>query len=117
MERFVRITKENFPNIYEKKIDKYALVNDSQQILGIASINNNSSINKIDINVYEKYRGNGYGKVLFGEALKQYKNKYNNDDLRFEVDDQSLFNSILQKFGGVNVSNNKGNLMYILRVV
>ena len=52
----------------------------------------------------------------YSSLLEEYKSNYRNGDLRFEVSDESSINNILYQFGGINISNNNGNLVYILQI-
>lgn len=110
----IKVEIDNYPNMYEKNIDKYVLVNEKEIILGIAKINEKLDINKLQIDIFDEYSGNGYGKFLFRELLKEYEINYGKKDLRFEINSENRFGCILNKFGGINVSNNNGNLVYIL---
>ncbi len=115
MENFVKATKDNYPNFYIENKNTYLLINSNNEVLAHAVIDPSANCNNIDINVLEKYRGNGYGTSIFKKALNEYKSNYNTTEkLRFEVDSQSRFNSILFKNGGVNIANNDGTLVYIL---
>ena len=114
MERLIEINSENYPEFYNKNIDKYLFVSSEKDILGLITIDNSQEYNKIKINVMEEFQGNGYGKIIFKKALEQYKSKYSNESLRFEINDESRLNNILCELGGVNIANNNGMLTYIL---
>ena len=114
MTNLVLIDKENYPRIYDESIDKYLLIYEQKNIIGISTINNSLNFNKIRINIIDDYRGNGYGKLLFQKTLDEYKNKYNDKELYFKVQNKNLFNIILYKQGAVNINNDDGILEYIL---
>lgn len=116
MEKIVKITNENYPEIYNDKYEKYFLVNNNKDIIGIATVDENAKTNKIKINILDEYRGNGYGKYIFGEVLQDYKARHNEKELRFEVNDKNRFNDILYQFGSINIANNNGTLVYILPI-
>lgn len=116
MEKIVKVTNENYPEIYNDKYEKYFLVNNNKDIIGLATIDENAVSNKIKINILDEYRGNGYGKYIFGKVLQEYKSNHDEKELRFEVDDKSKFNDILHQFGSVNIANNNGTLVYILPI-
>ena len=116
MEKLIKITGTKYPEIYNDSCDKYIFVNDKKDILGIATIDNSVKVNKIKISILDEYRGNGYGKMLFQKLIEEYKSNYNDINLRFEVNDENRINSILYRFGGINISNNNGKLLYILPV-
>lgn len=114
MEKLIMINNENYPDIYNEKIDKYIFVNADKDILGLITIDDSRIFNKIKINVMEEFQGNGYGKMILKKALEEYKNKYSDKNLRFEVKNESRLNSILCELGGVNIANNNGTMVYIL---
>ena len=53
MEKLVEINNENYPEFYNKNIDKYVLINSEKDILGLITIDNSCKCNKIKINVME----------------------------------------------------------------
>lgn len=114
MEKLIKIDNENYPEFYNEKVDKYIYVNSDRDILGLITIDNSRECNKIKINVMDEFQGNGYGKIIFQKALDEYKMKYTDKNLRFEVNDESRLNNILCEFGGVNIANNNGTLVYVL---
>ena len=114
MEKLVEINNENYPEFYNKNIDKYVLINSEKDILGIITIDNSCKCNKIKSNVMEEFQGNGSGKTIFKKAIEKYKERYTTEDLRFEVNDESRLNNILLECGGINIANNNGILTYIL---
>lgn len=114
MEKLIKINSENYPEIYNENIDKYILINSQKDILGVLTIDDTQKYNKIKINVMEEFQGNGYGKFIFKKALEEYRTKYTDRNLRFEINDESRLNSILCELGGVNIANNNGTLVYIL---
>lgn len=114
MTNLVLIDKDNYPKIYDESIDKYLLIDEQKNIIGISTINDSLNFNKIRINILDDYRGNGYGKLLFQKTLDEYKNKYNDKELFFKVHNKNLFNIILNKQGAVNINNDDGILEYIL---
>ena len=114
MEKLIEINGENYPELYNKNIDKYVLINSHKDILGLITIDNSKTFNKIKINVMEEFQGNGYGKYIFKKAVEQYKNKYDDEKLRFEIKDESRLNNILNELGGINIANNNGVLTYVL---
>ena len=73
MEKLVEINNENYPEFYNKNIDKYVLINSEKDILGIITIDNSCKCNKIKINVMEEFQGNGYGKTIFKKAIEKYR--------------------------------------------
>lgn len=114
MEKLIKVTNENYPDIYNEKLEKYILISNNKDIIGFTTIDNNAKINKIKVNVLEEYQGNGYGKYMFKRVLETYKTNYNEENLRFEVNDKSRFNEILSQCGSINIANNNGTLVYIL---
>lgn len=114
MTNLVLIDKDNYPKIYDESIDKYLLIDEQKNIIGISTINDSLNFNKIRINILDDYRGNGYGKLLFQKTLDEYKSKYNDKELFFKVQNKNLFNIILNKQGAVNIDNDDGILEYIL---
>ena len=108
MTNLVLIDKDNYPKIYDESIDKYLLIDEQKNIIGISTINDSLNFNKIRINILDDYRGNGYGKLLFQKTLDEYKNKYNDKVLFFKVHNKNLFNIILNKQGAVNIDNDDG---------
>lgn len=114
MEKLIEINSRNYPELYNEKIDKFVLINSDKDILGLITIDDSQSCNKIKINVMEEFQGNGYGKLIFMKALEQYKAKYSNHNLKFEIKDENRLNSILCELGGINIANNNGMLKYVL---
>lgn len=114
MHKLSRVEKNNYPNLFCKDIDKYILT-DNEEIIGIGTINNNIDKNKISIMVDKKYRGNGYGKILFEEALKEYIKQYGIDSLTFEVSNHNTrFINILLQCGSIQIDNTNGMIEYVL---
>lgn len=116
MEKLIKINNENYPEIYNENIDKYLLINSQKDILGLITIDDSKKINKIKINIMEEFQGNGYGKLFFKEAIEEYKTKYSDKNLRFEISDESRLNNVLCELGGINIANNNGTLVYVLPV-
>lgn len=114
MEKLVKVTRENYPQFYKENLQQYLLVNEKEQVLGKAVIDEKAEKNKIKVNVSKEYQGNGYGKRIFEQALEEYKTKYNDIELRFEIENQSRAKGILQKLGSINIANQNGTLVYIL---
>lgn len=114
MTDLVVIDKKNYPKIYDESMDKYLLIDQNKNIVGLSTIDDALEFNKIKINIIEEYRGNGYGKLLFNKTLEEYKKKYNDKELIFKIHNQNLFNNILYKFGAVNIDNDDGILEFIL---
>lgn len=114
MEKLIKIDNKNYPDFYNEKVDKYIYINANKDILGIVSIDDSKQSNKININIMDEFQGNGYGKIIFKKAIEEYKNKYEEKKLRFEIKDESRLNKILSELGGVNIANNNGILVYIL---
>lgn len=116
MEKIVKVTNENYPELYEDKLEKYILMDteENNTIIGTAIIDDKVKTNKISVNILEKYRSNGYGKLMFQELLKEYKMNYIDSELRFEVNEQNEFNNILHKLGSVHIANKNGTLVHIL---
>lgn len=116
MKKIVKVTNENYPELYDKNLEKYVLMNTEldSKIIGTATINNKSETNKIYIDISKQYRSNGYGKFMFQEMLKEYKTNNNNQELRFEVNEENEFNNILDKFGSINIANKNGTLIHVL---
>lgn len=116
MEKIVKVTNENYPELYDGKLEKYILMDtkENDNIIGIATINDEVETNKISVNILENYRSNGYGKLMFQKILREYKANYIADELRFEVNEQNEFNNILHKFGSINIANKNGTLVHIL---
>jgi predicted GNAT family N-acyltransferase len=116
MEKLIKITNENYPDLFDKNMDKFLFVNANEEIIGVAMIDDNVSYNKIRINIKEKFRSNGYGKTLFQKTTEEYKKTYTDKKLRFEIGNDNRFNSILYKSGAINISNNNGKLIFILPI-
>ena len=116
MEELIKITAKNCPALFNQNIDKYLLVNSKKNIVGIASINDKLNYNKINIDVLQEYRGNGYGKFMFSEIVKEYKKNYNSNRLEFRINSNSLINNILYKSGAINIANNDGITVFVLPV-
>lgn len=116
MEKIVKVTNEDYPELYDNGLEKYILMNseENNKIIGIATINDEAEVNKISVNILEKYRSNGYGKFMFQELLKEYETNYDASELRFEVNETNEFNNILHKFGSINIANKNGTLVHIL---
>lgn len=114
MEKLIKIDIENYPELYNEKIDKYIYTNSNNDILGVVTIDDSQKFNKIKINVMEEFQGNGYGKTIFKKAIEEYKEKYKNKDLRFEINNESRLNNIICELGGINIANNNGLMIYIL---
>lgn len=87
MEKIVKVTNENYPELYDEKLEKYLLMNPKREdeIIGTATINHNAKANKINVTILEEYRSNGYGKFMFQELLKKYETSSETKELRFEV--------------------------------
>ena len=115
--KLVKITTDNYPDMFNEGLDNYVFVNESKDIIGKASINDSLEINKLKVSIDDKYRSNGYGKDIFRQLLEEYKTNYRaTDELRFQINNENRFNSILYQFGGINISNNNGDLVYVLPV-
>ena len=114
MEKLIKIDDENYPELYNEKIDKYIYINSNNDILGFVTIDDSQKFNKIKINVMEEFQGNGYGKIIFKKAIEEYKGNYKNNNLRFEINDESRLNNIICELGGINIANNNGMMIYVL---
>lgn len=115
--KLIKVTTDNYPNLFNEESDNYIFVNDNKDIIGKASINDSVKMNKLKISIEDQYRGNGYGKDIFRQLLEEYKTNYkDSSDLRFQINDENRFNNILHQFGGINISNNNGDLVYILPI-
>jgi len=116
MEKLIKITKDNYPEMYNKELEKYLLISQDKSILGTAFIDTGAKTNKININILEEYRSNGYGNFMFEEILKEYKEAYDDKELRFEVNSQNKFNNILHKHGSINIANKNGTTIHVLPI-
>ena len=78
----------------------YALKKDNQ-ILGYGIINNTKE-NKVEFFILEKYRSNGYGKIIFQLLKDKLKDKG--------------YKEIIESQNGLLISNNKDNMKYVINL-
>ncbi len=114
MYKIFKVDKNNYPNLFCEEIDKYVLT-DNKEVIGIGTINNNNDKNKINIMIDERYRGNGYGKILFQKISREYINQYGIENLKFEISKYNTrFINILLQSGGIQIDNTNDVLLYVL---
>ncbi|HIR49232.1 MAG TPA: GNAT family N-acetyltransferase [Candidatus Faecimonas gallistercoris] len=66
--------------------------------------------NKIEIYIYEKYQGNGYGSFLFGKLLKEIDTHL---ELKVKLDNEKMKRIIL-KYNGKELSRNGKYVIYVV---
>lgn len=105
------IVKEKFP----EGEYCYKLLKDDEMI-GVASINKDDE-DKVYIFIKKELRGNGYGKFLFSEILKELKKKgYSEVIVKFEKDNIQML-KIINKNGGKHISTDKKIIRYVIPIV
>ena len=90
------------------------LLREEKGIIGFALVDNNAKVNNIYVEVELEHRSNGYGKLLFNEALKEYSKKFNKKELEFKIMNKNLINIIISKSGGIQIDNDDGIYTYIV---
>lgn len=101
-------------NIYEDS-DLFVLRLDGKTI-GCGQIDVKSKDNKISLFIIEKYRGNGYGKQLFKNLLKEYK-KLGNKDVEIIVSKDNIrMNKIIVDNNGVIIDQQENTIRYIVPI-
>ena len=115
MFELVKIDNSNLKELALADTDKvYALKNDSK-ILGYGIINE-SKPNKIELSILEKYRSNGYGKILFKLLIEKLKER-NYKDIMLTISKENIpMKNIIEAQNGLLVSNNKDNIQYIIKL-
>lgn len=103
-------------NLIKISENEYEFSNEKNLIVGKGFLNNNVPVNKITIEINEKHRGNGYGKELLKEMIREYKKTSNEQQLKFEVYEQNRITNIIEDFGGLNKSKEDGISTYILPI-
>ena len=87
----------------------YALKKDNQ-ILGYGIINDTKE-NKVEFSILEKYRSNGYGKIIF----KLLKDKLK--DITITISKENIpVRNIIESQNGLLISNNKDNMKYVINL-
>ncbi len=90
------------------------LENEKNGVFGFARIEKNVELNNIYVEVKRDYRSNGYGKLLFNEALKEYYNNYGGTELTFKVMNDNFIVNIIGNSNGINIANNNGVLKFVV---
>lgn len=88
---------------YEKDSIVIKLVQEEKGTIGIAIVDKNAKVNNIYVEVEIEHRGNGYGKYLFNEALKECLKNFEKKELTFKTMSRNLINIIIYKAGGIHV--------------
>ena len=84
-------------------------------IIGYGILTENND-NKIEIFIKEEYRGNGYGKYIFGKMIEELKKeKYKEIKLTFKRDNYRIKNIIIY-YGGLQLHTNEIEENYILPI-
>ncbi len=92
-------------NLFSLKLDS--------KIIGYGKITDNYN-RRIEIYIEKDYRGNGYGKILFGRMIEVVK-KLNLKDICITFSKQNIqMNKIVSDFGGKQVSVDDDMIKYIL---
>ena len=108
---FVKVNKEEY-YIYKEITDlsnvgHFYLLKQNNMIIGFGKINNDDYENKIEIYILTEYRGNGYGKMLFGNLLDELKNE-NIPDISVFIDTTDIVQrKIVEDFKGILVCKSK----------
>lgn len=113
---FIKIDKNNFPNLVFEGQERYALISDDNKIVGASVIDKNANENKIMLSISDEYRSNGHGKKLFMLTMNEYKNSFDSKDLIFDVESSSNMCTILSQSGGIHISTNNGISRYVLPI-
>lgn len=113
---FIKVDKNNFPNLVFEGQERYALISDDNKIVGASVIDKNANENKIMLSISDEYRSNGHGKKLFMLTMNEYKNSFDSKDLIFDVESSSNMCTILSQIGGIHIGTNDGISRYILPI-
>ena len=104
------IVKEKFP----EGEYCYKLLKD-EEMIGVASINKDNE-DKVYIFIKKELRGNGYGKFLFSEILKELnKKEYNDVIVKFEKENIQML-KIVKQNGGKHISTDKNIIRYVIPI-
>lgn len=105
------VVKEKFP----EGEYCYKFLKDDEMI-GVASINKDNE-DKVYIFIKKELRGNGYGKILFSEVIKELKNKgYSEVIIRFEKDNIQML-KIVNHNGGKHISTDNKIMRYVVPIL
>lgn len=105
------VVKEKFP----EGEYCYKFLKDDKMI-GVASINKDNE-DKVYIFIKKELRGNGYGKILFSEVIKELKNKgYSEVIIRFEKDNIQML-KIINHNGGKHLSTDNKIMRYVVPIL
>ena len=86
-----------------------------ERFIGIAAINRDEE-DKIYIYIKQELRGNGFGKLLFKELLKELKNK-GIKSVKVKIDRKNIqIFKIIVDCGGINLSNDGEISSYIIPI-
>ena len=103
--------KEKFPD--GEKCYKFI---ENEKMIGLASINKDDE-DKIYIFIKEELRGNGYGKKLFSEIIKELEKKeYKEINVKCETSNIQIKKIIIAN-GGIHLSTTKGIEKYIIPIL
>lgn len=92
----------------------YALKKDNQ-ILGYGIINNTKE-NKVEFSIPEKYRSNGYGKIIF-QLLKDKLKDKGYKEITITISKENIpARNIIESQNGLLISNNKDNMKYVINL-
>jgi len=72
--------------------------------------------NRLEIFILSEYRGNGYGKYLFGEMLKEIK-KDGYKEINVQINRENIIaRKIIEDFGGLKIAQNKEITTFVVPI-
>ena len=116
-----KVNKEEY-YIYKEITDltdvyQFYLLKQNNMIIGFGKINNEDIENKVEIYILTEYRGNGYGKHLFGKLLEQLK-KENIKDISVFIDTTDIVQrKIVEDFKGILVCKSKDKSKFVIPLI
>lgn len=109
---FVEIDKNQFENLFNYKVENTLIYTlKDEKIVGYGFIKNDED-NQLNIHVLEKYRGNGYGTILFKNLLNVIDDK---KEINLTVSKENIpINRIIKSSGGILVFEGSKCSNYII---
>ena len=105
---------DNIKEIFPEGKNYFKLLKDSKMI-GTAIIKQDED-DRLYIFIKKELRGNGYGKILFSEILKELKNRgYNDITIKFQKNNIPML-KIVTSNGGLHLSTDEQMVKYIIPI-
>lgn len=114
---FIKVDKEKISDLEinaNEDVEVYLLKN-KDILLGYGIINERLKDNIIYIYVYNEYRSNGYGSIIFKYLYDVLKGK-GIKELLFTIDSNNRFNNIIFKYNAIHLGTKNGVIKYVVVV-